>query len=134
MNDVYNQLTQFPHKKVTVFLDACFSGGARNQALVAMKGIKIKPKESYLTGNLVVFASSSGEESSNVYRDKQHGLYTYFLLKKLQETKGMITYQELAEYLTKKVALESVVSLNKKQTPQTSSSPVVQDLWGAWKF
>lgn len=134
VNDVYNQLTQFPHKKVTVFLDACFSGGARNQALVAMKGVKIKPKESYLTGNLVVFASSSGEESSNVYRDKQHGLYTYFLLKKLQETKGQLNYQELAEYLTKKVSLESVVTLNKKQTPQTSSSPVVQELWGAWKF
>jgi len=134
VDDMYNQLTQFPHKRVTVFLDACFSGGARGQALVAMKGVKIKPKSSYLTGSLVVFASSSGEESSNVYRDKQHGLYTYFLLKKLQETKGMLSYQEMADYLTKKVALESVVSLNKKQTPQTSSSPVIQDQWGAWKF
>ena len=37
------------------------------------------------------------------------GFTPNFLLKKLQETKGMLTDQELAEYLKQKVALESVV-------------------------
>ena len=53
-----------------------------------MKGVKIKPKEETIAGNMVVFASSSGNESSGIYREQQHGYFTYFLLKKLQETKG----------------------------------------------
>ncbi|PIX32524.1 MAG: caspase, partial [Bacteroidetes bacterium CG_4_8_14_3_um_filter_31_14] len=96
LTDVYNKLNENPAKKVSVFLDACFSGGARNQGLIAMKGVKINPEEVLITGNMVVFSSSSGDESSGVYREQQHGFFTYFLLKKLQESKGNISYKELS--------------------------------------
>ena len=85
-----------------MFLDACFSGGARNESLVAMKGLKIRPKEEDVSGNTVVFASSSGNESS-VYREKRHGYFTYFLLKKLQESKGDVDYKTLNTYLNYQV-------------------------------
>jgi len=133
VTDLYKQLIQSPVKRVSVFLDACFSGGGRNQGLVAMKGVKIKAKEEQLNGNLLVFSSSSGEESSAVFRDKMHGLFTYYLLKKLQETSGNLTYKDLTDYVTEKVKLESVLINNKNQTPQVIGSPTISEVWQQWK-
>ena len=132
LTEVYAKLNEFPSKKVAVFLDACFSGGARNQGLIAMKGVKVRPKESYVTGNMVVVSSSSGEESSGVYREKQHGYMTYFLLKKLQETKGDVAYKDFADYIIESVKKETALS-GKIQTPQLNYSPAVEGAWTGWK-
>jgi hypothetical protein len=134
LSSVYNSLTEFPAEKVTVFLDACFSGGARNQPLVSARSIKVVPKGDLLKGNIVVFAASSGEQTSLPYREKQHGMFTYFLLKELQETNGMVTYRELAEYLKKHVNLESVKINSKEQNPQTNISNEVKDAFEKWKM
>jgi len=132
LKDLYAKFTEFPTQKVTVFIDACFSGGARNQGLVAVRGVKVKPKDELLKGNLVVFTASSGEQSSSAYDDKRHGMFTYFLLKKLQETKGNLTYKQLADYLSSEVGLKSVMINNKEQNPQVNVSPEVQNHWGDW--
>ena len=68
LKKVYQSLNEFPADRVTVFLDACFSGGARNEALVAMKGLKIRPKEEDVSGNMVVFSSKQNDDSA-VYRE-----------------------------------------------------------------
>lgn len=132
LNSLYAKLNEFSSKKVTVFLDACFSGGARNQGLVAMKGVKVKPKDNVVNGNMVVFTSSTGEESSGVYREKQHGYLTYFLLKNIQETKGDITYKELANKLINSVKKETALS-GKVQTPQVNISNSLDAAWENWK-
>ncbi len=133
LSDIYSKLNEFPSKKVSVFLDACFSGGARNQGLIAMKGVKVKPKEGTITGNMVVLASSTGVESSGVYREKQHGYLTYYFLKKLQETKGDITYRELSDFVIETVRKETTLN-GKTQTPQVNFSQNVEDLWVKWTF
>ena len=130
---VLQKLSEHPSRKVTVILDACFSGGARNQGLTAMKSVKVKPKSDILPGNIVLFSSSSGEESSGIYREKQHGFFTYFLLKKIQESKGNITYKALADYIQKSVVKESSL-ISKPQTPQFSFSNEVSQLWENWYF
>jgi uncharacterized caspase-like protein len=134
LNDLYKKLTEFPVQKVTVFLDACFSGGGRGQGLVAARGVKIRPKETLLSGNLVVFTSSSGDQSSLAYKEEQHGMFTYFLLKKLQETKGRVSYKELSDYLSEKVGLNSIRVNEKEQNPQTIVSPQAQSIWETWRF
>lgn len=126
LSTLYAELSKNPTHKVTVFLDACFSGGGRNEGLLAMKKVKIKPKEESISGNMVVFTSSSGDESSGFYKEKQHGMFTYYLLKKIQETKGEIDYQRLYEYLKQEVKLQSVVLNAKEQTPQLIISPDFQ--------
>lgn len=133
LKEMYRQLTQHPSKRVTVFIDACFSGGARNQGLLSARGVKINPKESPLGGNLVVFSASSGDESSLPYKDKEHGFFTYYLLKKLKETNGNVSYLELSDYLQQNVALKSVVINDKVQTPKVSVSGESQDVWETWK-
>ena len=130
---LYQELNKYPAKEITVVLDACFSGGARNEGLVAMKGVKIKPKEDVVSGNMVVFASSSGNESSAVYREKQHGYLTYFLLKKIQETKGYVNYKDLSDYLDYQVRKETAI-IGKVQTPKVNVSPSARDQWEYWSF
>jgi hypothetical protein len=134
LKDIYSRLTEFPSEKVTVVMDACFSGGARGEGLIAGRGISIKPKDDLLKGNIVVFSSSSGDQSSLPYHDKKHGIYTYFLLKKLQETKGDISAKELALYLKEKVGIESVLINNKEQNPQARTSAEATEKWGKWKM
>lgn len=133
LKDLYAKLSQYPTQRVTVILDACFSGGARNQGLVAARGVKVKPKESDLSGNLVVFAASSGDQSSLPYKEKKHGMFTYLLLKKLQETKGDITYEELFNHLQEQVGVKSLLINSKEQTPQANASPTLGDDWKGWK-
>lgn len=134
LKDFYADLTQYPSKSVTVFIDACFSGGARNQGLIAARGVKIKPKEEQLAGKLVVFTASSGDQSSLPYKDKAHGMFTYYLLKKLQESKGKVSYLEMSEYLKEKVGLKSVVVNSKEQNPQTNISPSAESVWKTLEF
>lgn len=133
LSEVYQKLTEYPCQRVTVFLDACFSGGARNKELLAMKGMKVIPREDVFDGNMVVFTSSSGEESSGVYREKQHGYFTWFILKKLQETKGELTYLDMKNYLISNVLRETTL-ISKPQTPQVLVSPSVQIEWERWQF
>ena len=134
LKELYSKLASSNAAKITVFLDACFSGGGRDLGLLAARGVKIKPKEETFVGNMVVFASSSGEERSLPYDEKQHGLFTYFLLKKLQETKGGASYGELNEYIKQEVSRESILKKDLKQTPHTNTSPTVQSSWKTWSF
>lgn len=134
LKDLYQSLTEHPSTRITVFLDACFSGGAREQGLVAARAVRVKPKEDQLKGNLVVFTASSGNESSLPYKEKGHGLFTYYLLDKLKETKGEISYKELSEFLSAQVGVRSVMVNNKPQTPQTNVSYDVEEIWGDWKL
>ena len=131
---LYEQLTEYTSEKVTVFLDACFTGGARGQGLVAARGVRVKPKNDFLRGNIVVFSASSGTESSMPWKEKNHGLFTYFLLKKLQESKGNISYNDLFNYVEKNVRRESLHVNSKNQTPKILISPQATDEWGKWRL
>jgi ankyrin repeat protein len=134
LTEVYKKLTENPAIKVTVYIDACFSGGARNESLVALRGVKVRPKEKVIGNNLVVFTSSSGDESSASYKDKQHGMFTYYLLKKLQDSQGNCSYEELEEYLKKEIPLNSLLINKKQQTPQIIGSPDVLENWKGWRI
>ena len=133
LSDIYSKLTEYPAKKITVFLDACFSGGARNKSLLAsIRPIQITSKKEYLKNNIIVFTSSSGEESSAGNNLKKHGFFTYFLLKKLQETKGNVNYGELSDYIIQNVRKETGL-IGKIQTPQVIISDDVIEQWKSWK-
>jgi len=134
LKGLYQKLTEYPSKKVVVFIDACFSGGARNQGLLAARGVKINPKENPLSGNLVVFSASSGEQSSLPYNQKEHGFFTYYLLKRLQETGGNLTFGELSDYISNNVSVKSVIINDKEQNPKVNTSQGCQETWANWKI
>ena len=126
--DLYAKLTKSPTLKATVVLDACFSGGARNKELVALKGIKVKPKMDAVQGNLVVFSSSKGTETSAVFKEKQHGYFTYFLLKNLKEYAGARTFNELFIDVNYQVSKE-VLKIGKTQTPDVMPGIEIGEGW-----
>jgi len=126
--DLYSKLSEFPSLKATVILDACFSGGARNKELVAVKGVKVKPKIDAVKGNLVVFSSSKGSESSAVFKEKQHGYFTYYLLKNLKQYAGTRTFNELFIDVNYQVSKE-VLKIGKTQTPDVMPGSEIGDKW-----
>ena len=118
LKDFYAALNGVPAESVTVFLDACFSGAKRESGMMASaRGVAIKVKEEAPQGKMVVFTAAQGDETAYQYAEKGHGMFTYFLLKKLQETKGEVTLGELGDYLTGEVKRESLLNNNKAQTP-----------------
>jgi uncharacterized caspase-like protein len=119
---------------VTVFLDACFSGGARNQGLVAARGVKIKPKSPFVMGNLIVFSASSEDQTAHPYKEKAHGIFTYYLLKGLQVSNGKISFGELEDFIRTNVMRKSVLVNNKVQLPEVIVSPVFEYTWEDMSF
>ena len=134
LSDFYSKLSDTNASKISIFLDACFTGGGRNSGLIASRGIKVKPKEGSLNGNLVVFSASSGDQSSLPYHDEGHGMFTYHLLKKLQETQGDVCMGELSDYLNNNVSLQSLKENKKEQDPTVNTSQKVINDWKNWKF
>lgn len=130
LNRLYKTLAESKAENVTYFLDACFSGANKEGSmLVAARGIAVRPKESIIKGNSVVFSAASGDETAMTFEDKSHGLFTYFLLKKLQETKGDVSYGELSDYIKKNVQKEAFLTNEKPQTPVTATSMDLQSTW-----
>jgi hypothetical protein len=118
LDDLYSKLGEFPAKNITVFMDACFSGAQRSgDMLASARGVAIKTSHGKPSGNMVVFSAAQGDETAYPYKEKGHGLFTYFLLKKLQETQGDVTLGELNNYITNNVQQQSIVVNNKSQTP-----------------
>lgn len=126
---LYDKLTQSQPELVTVFLDACFSGAAREGTLIETRGITVKPKEDILKGNIVVFSAASGDETAFPYNEKQHGLFTYFLLKMIKDRNGNVSYAELSEFVKTNVTQQSIITNQRKQTPRISFSPDLMTKW-----
>ena len=134
LEDFYTKLSSTNASKVTVFLDACFTGGGRNKSLVSSRGIKIKPKQGSLSGNLVVFSASNGNQSSLPFHKEKHGMFTYHLLKKLQVSKGKVSLGELSSYLKKEVSIKSLIINEQDQEPIINFSQEVKNYWSNWSF
>lgn len=132
---LYKELGELNAKSVIVFMDACFSGAQRgNGMLASARGVAIKAKEQKPMGKLVVLTAASGEETAYPYNDKGHGMFTYFLLKKLNESKGDCSLGELAEYIKTNVKRQSIVTNRKSQTPTTIFSDAIKDEWMGYKL
>ena len=135
LEDLYKALGCLPSKAVTVFLDACFSGAKRDgDMLASARGVAIKVKQNYPTGNMVVFTAAQGDETAYPYKEEGHGLFTYYLLKKLQETKGDVTLGELGDYIKTQVERQSIVTNGKLQSPAILSASSIGNSWKEWKL
>jgi len=134
LEDVYKKFAESGAGRVSIFLDACFSGGGRDAGLLAARSVKVKPKENMIQGNLVVFTASSDEQSALPYEKEQHGMFTFYLLKKIKETQGDISYGELSDYISQNVSLESLKINQKEQDPAVNVSPSVQGSWQSWNL
>lgn len=131
LNKLYTELGNLKAERILVLLDACFSGATKGEEMIVpARGVAIKPKANTILGNIVVFSAANGKETAFPYEEGKHGMFTYYLLKKIQETKGNITLGSLSEYVTTEVRKSSLVVNEKIQTPTTIVST---KLLGSWK-
>lgn len=131
----YKELGENRPASITVFIDACFSGAKKDGQImdVAARGVIIKAREETPANNMVVFSACTGNETAYPYSNQKHGLFTYFLLKKLQEDKGKTTYKKLADYIATNVKQNSLRLNGKLQTP-TIQSALPASEWAEWRL
>ena len=135
LNSLYQELGSTPSKSVVILLDACFSGAKREgDMLASARGIALKANRGEPQGNMVVISAAQGDETAYPYKKEGHGLFTYFLLKKMQESQGDVTLKELGDYLTEKVSQQSIVINSKSQTPTVIVSNNINGDWTSWKL
>lgn len=132
LKKLYSELSALGAKQVVVFLDACFSGatGEGGTLMASARGVALVARQERPTGNLIVFSAASDDQTAFPYKDQGHGLFTYYLLKKLQSSKGNVTLGDLGQYIINNVKQKSVVINRKLQTPTVTCS---SDLTGDWK-
>lgn len=133
ISDVYDMLGNLDVNSVTVFIDACFSGGQRTEehlfASTGSRAVRRAQPKGTVKGKVVVLTASSGDETALPNDEQGHGLFTYTILKKLQQTGGNITLAELCDYVMETVPSQALYLTRKSQMPTLLISPEVKNDW-----
>lgn len=131
---LYSRLNDMKSQRTLVFLDACFSGAKREGGMMSeSRGVAIKVKDEPVKGNLVVFSAAQGNETAYPYKGHQHGMFTYFVLDKLNQTGGSVSLGELSDYVIKQVKQNSILENDKSQTPMIAAASD-NAVWRDWKL
>lgn len=134
LDDLYSDLGNLKARNVKVFMDACFSGTDRSNDMLAQGGrlVATVPKKSHVSGNVVVVSATSNDQTAWYHKEQGHGLFTYCLIKKLQQTGGEVSMGELCEYLQEQIPQISIVQNRVLQNPTFQSSPTLGNSWRLW--
>jgi hypothetical protein len=127
VSSIYKSFGSVNAKRTTVFLDACFTGLSETSKFINPTSPPI-PND----GKIVIFAATGMSQAAEPYTEKKHGMFTYFLLRKLKESKGLVNYSDLSEYLTSEVGITSLNVNRKAQDPQIGFSRDLIDNWKSW--
>ena len=121
---LYQDLAAMGARSVTVFLDACFTGQTRNSEMLIANArpIVIKPLASAVPENVTVISAASGSQISGALEEKEHGLFTYYLLKGLggdadANKDKSINISELKSFVSAKVKEQAALN-GREQTPE----------------
>ena len=116
---LYERLARLKATKVIVALDSCFSGAGGRSVLAKGARPLVTQIDTALpaSNNLVVLAAASGDEITGTDEDQGHGLFTYYLLKGLNDRGGSASVQSLYDLLKPRVQ-DAARRDNRDQTPQ----------------
>ena len=132
---LYSKLGEMPSRNIVVFLDACFSGARRDgKMLASSRGVAVKVKDDPVADNTVVFSAATGDETAYPYKSQKHGLFTYYVLEKMQKSGGYATLGELSDYVTQNVKRKAVMENNGKSQTPTVIAASSNNNWRSWRF
>ena len=117
MDEMQNVLARIEAERITVFLDACYSGAAGGRTFASTKTRAVTVDDIFLDrltrskGRAIVTASRPSELSIEL-AELGHGIFTYYLVRGLQgyadnNRDGIVSLQELYEYLAQEVSRKS---------------------------
>jgi len=131
LNTFYNNLAQLPYKTITVVIDACFSGVSEGGALLKnMSPIFINTENKIkLDENAIVLTASANNQVASWYPEKQHSLFSYFLMKGMQgeadqNNDQKIALKELGTYLLEEVPYWARRLHSREQSPEIWGNPI----------
>ena len=136
---VYNLLLSNTPVKVVVFLDACFSGkSSRGETIgddlaLGTRAARTKNVSRSYTGPILIFSSSEKQQTSNVFNDQGHGLFTYYLLKSIMDANGKLTFGSLSTKVISSVGLQAT-RMRLEQTPTVRNGSSINGTWFSWKL
>jgi hypothetical protein len=111
-------------KSVTIFMDACYSGLARNgETLIAnARPVALKAEKKLFPDNFTVITASQADQISSSSPDLKHGIFSYYLMKGMEgdadaNKDGGITLGEMQAYLVENVGRQAGM-MSRKQEPQ----------------
>lgn len=110
----FENLSAMPVKSAVVFVDASFNCyNRKGTVLVDDITSGIKSKTRVLDGNVVACFAAQGNETAFQYEDKKHGVFTYFLLKEIQNNPSNLTLGGLFYEVQSKVKTYSLSEFKK---------------------
>jgi uncharacterized caspase-like protein len=121
---LYAHLAALKAKRIVVALDSCFSGaGGRSVIAKGARPLMTRVDAALpASDKLTVLAAASGEEITGSAEAEGHGLFTYYLLKGLNDRDGSATVKSLYDYLRPQVQ-DAARRDNRDQTPQLLAPP-----------
>ena len=125
LKKVYEGLGRLKAKEIVVALDSCFSGAGGRSVLAEGARPLVMNLQSNLVfpKNLTVLSASAGDQISSTYKEKGHGLFTYFMLKGIKNEEvvaddGSLKLDDLFGYVKPQVERIARKQYNNEQTPQ----------------
>ena len=128
LDDFYGKIASMPARKKFVFLDACYSGQGRAGRL------SLNLVEPTIRGNMIVFTATNSLQKSMPYREKRHGLFTYYLLNTIKAMNGKLSVKELFESTKEDVSHSSVNINESHQTPELIPGEGIEAGWENWNL
>jgi len=116
LKKLYAELGKLPAKKITVVMDSCFSGAGGRSVIAAGARPLVNVVEAGVPAKITVLSASAGDQVSNSYREKKHGLFTYYLLKGMRE--DGLDFHAVYNYVRAEVSGYARRELNSDQEPQ----------------
>lgn len=85
LQNIYKKLTDSKASKIVAFIDSCFSGST--DGISTIKGVaasRLAPKQVFFdTSKMAVMTAGQKKQYSNMYKEKGHRLFSYFVMKSL---------------------------------------------------
>ncbi len=127
LKKLFIDLSELGARSITIFLDACFTGQSRDAKMLIAdaRPIIILPKKNQIPENIDILSAASSSQISGAIKEKEHGLFTYYLLRGLSgdadlNKDNLIKLKELSSYVTKNVKEQSALN-GREQVPQLKS-------------
>jgi len=114
LDQLYENLGAIKARSITLFLDSCFSGVNRDNEIILAdaRPVTLAAPQRFSVPNLAVFSAANGSQYSSAWPEKQHGLFSYYLMKGLQGSADAnndkkVTQAELNDYLNSEVSTQA---------------------------
>lgn len=126
LKEFYRALDSLKAKQVVVAMDTCFSGAGGRSVIAKGTRPLVSTVDTRVAGSgkLLVLAASAGDEAAGTQDAQGHGLFTYQLLKALNDAKGDATVKQLFDALTPRVR-DTARGQNRDQTPQFMTTDLI---------